>query len=414
MRLPMTAWIAVCVAFVPSGPLPAQPERSNPITAEQVARAIDKGIDFLVREQNPNGEWRRNGAHPGGVTALCTLALLNAGVQVDEAVIVRALKRLDRVEIERSSVYSVSLMTMVYCMATPENRDRIGRCVDYLVKAQHSGAGNGDWSGGWSYGDMGRRPDASNSQFALLALHEASLLGFQVDQRVWQQARWYWDSIRFRNGGYFYTDSNRVVTGSMTCAGISSLIIIDENLPQRVPYANGQILCCTEDERLEDVEAASQWLATHFSVRSNPALGPSTFSRSNFYFLYGLERAARLSGQRFFGEHDWYREGADYLIRAQQGNRWRGTSSHGEDRPEIATAFALLFLSKGRRPIVIGKYKHSDDNDWDRHRKGVHYLTRSLEADWGLKLNWQTIEGKYATADDLLEAPFCSSAVEMP
>ncbi len=27
------------------------------------------------------------------------------------------------------------------------------------------------------------------------------------------------------------------------------------------------------------------------------------------YYLYGMERAGRLSGRRFFGEHDWYREG---------------------------------------------------------------------------------------------------------
>jgi hypothetical protein len=403
MRWPIAACLAILLACARPLTLPGQQAESAAVNAEQVARAIDRGIDFLVRQQKPSGEWSRNGAHPGGVTALCTLALLNAGVDPRETVIQRALKRLDSIEIERSSVYSVSLMIMVYCLAQPDNVNRIREGVDYLAEAQHTG--NRDWAGGWSYGNMGRRPDASNSQLALLALHEASLLGIKVDQRVWQQSRWYWDEVRHRLGGYCYTTTNRTITGSMTCAGISSLIIIDENLPRQVPFKDGKILCCVEDERLPDVEAASAWLAANFSVRYNPSLGATTFSRSNFYFLYGLERAARLSGQRFFGEHDWYREGAEYLVRAQRGSSWKGTSTHGEDRPEIATAFALLFLSKGRRPIVVGKYKHSDDNDWDRHRKGVHFLTRALESDWGLKLNWQTIEGRYATADDLLEAP---------
>ncbi len=71
----------------------------------------------------------------------------------------------------------------------------------------------------------------------------------------------------------------------------------------------------------------------------------------------------------------------------------------------MATSFALLFLSKGKRPVVIGKYRHSDGNDWDRHRKGVHYLTRQLESDWNSKLNWQTIDGRFASVDDLLETP---------
>ena len=38
------------------------------------------------------------------------------------------------------------------------------------------------------------------------------------------------------------------------------------------------------------------------------------------YYLYGMERAGRLSGQRFFGDHDWYREVAEYLV-AYQGRR---------------------------------------------------------------------------------------------
>ena len=405
MRLPWAVSLAICLGVFGPPTVSAQNNPEIELSAEKVARAIEKGVDFLVRKQKPGGEWVRNGAHPGGITALCTLALLNAGLEPDHLVVKRSLKRLDGIDIERSSVYSVSLMTMVYCLADGDNRPRIRACVDYLVKSQNSGASAAGWAGGWSYTDKGRRPDTSNSQFALLALHEASLLGVTVDQQVWQKAGWYWEQLKNRDGGFGYTDANRVSTGSMTCAGISSLIIIDENLPKKAPIVDGNIVCCAEEERLEDVEAASAWLTEHFSVRQNPAVGSTSFSRSVFYYLYGLERAARLSGQRFFGAHDWYREGAEFLIRSQRSDLWKGTSSHGESQAEIATALALLFLSKGRRPIVIGKYKHADDNDWDRHRTGVHYLTRALEADWETKLNWQTIEGKFASADDLLETP---------
>jgi hypothetical protein len=64
----------------------------------------------------------------------------------------------------------------------------------------------------------------------------------------------------------------------------------------------------------------------------------------------------------------------------------------------------LLFLSKGKRPVAIGKYLFDTDED-EMHQKGVHYLTRNLEKAWDQKLNWQEIKGPTATADDLLETP---------
>ena len=381
--------------------------RSEPLTAERVAKSITRGVDFLKGKQTNNGVWSRQPSHTGGVTALCTLALLNCGVELEDRVIQRSMQRLNGIDIDTSSVYAVSLMTMVYCLGEPDNIGRIRECVNYLVETQVERGGRRGGGGGWPYTRVGGRPDSSNSQFALLALHEASLLGIKVDQRVWRDARWYWEEdVRHRNGGFFYTSAHPSVSGSMTCAGMSSLIIIDENLPKQVPFENGRVVCCGENDRLEYVESASDWLGKHFSVRRNPTQGALSFSRNTLYFLYGLERAARLSGQRYFGEHDWYREGAEFLALSQRGDgSWRSSAGHGENDPNVATALALLFMSKGRRPIVIGKYKHSDDNDWDRHRKGVHYLTRALEADWNTKLNWQTIDGRYATADDLLEAP---------
>ena len=65
---------------------------------------------------------------------------------------------------------------------------------------------------------------------------------------------------------------------------------------------------------------------------------------------------------------------------------------------------ALLFLSKGKRPIAIAKYLFETDED-KLHKKGVHYLTRNIEKAWSQKLNWQEVKGATATADDLLESP---------
>jgi hypothetical protein len=383
-------------------------QNAQPISAEQVRAAIERGVRYLRAEQDGlSGEWRNPTSvaqHRGGMTALCTLALLNAGLSPDDPTIRNGLDALDRLEIDDLSVYTVSLMAMCYAAADPlKHRPRIAECVAYLEEQQFR---DGPDVGGWSYGSSPSNPDASNSQFALLGLHEAAVAGVPVDADVWLRAKQYWSRVwDQRSGGFFYTTSLAETTGSMTCAGVSSVIIIDENLARDAPLdANGNIQCCGGDDVLVQVDMACDWLGSRFSVRRNPT---QRGARTNglYYYLYGMERAGRLSGRRFFGDHDWYREGAEYLVRAQAGNGAWESRSQFDGLDTGATAFALLFLSKGRRPIVVGKYRHGDDADWDRHPKGVHYLVRHLEQDWQTKLNWQVVDGRVAETEDLLESP---------
>ena len=64
----------------------------------------------------------------------------------------------------------------------------------------------------------------------------------------------------------------------------------------------------------------------HFSVTHNPR--PAGGGQSClYYYLYGLERAGRLTAHRFIGKHDWYREGAEFLVREQDSlsHYWKGT-----------------------------------------------------------------------------------------
>jgi len=167
--------------------------------------------------------------------------------------------------------------------------------------------------------------------------------------------------------------------------------------------ANGEFAkCCEKNAAMEKVDLAFKWLAKYFTVQTNPGKGNNT----RLYYLYGLERAARLAGRRFVGPHDWYRDGAKHLLRIQNPNNgyWVTPNGHGEDNKLVATSFALLFLSKGKRPVAIGKFDHGV-KDWDLHPKGIHYLTRRLETEWKTKLNWQTVRAEDSIVDDLLETP---------
>src|SRR5271165_5744218 len=108
------------------------------------------------------------------------------------------------------------------------------------------------------------------------------------------------------------------------------------------------------------------------------------------YFLYGLERAGRLCGIRFFGRFDWYRLGAEELVRTQNklGGFWRGV---GQENDVIATSFALLFLAKGRAPVLINKLRHLPADDWNNDPDDVRNIVGVVSRDWNNLLTWQTV-----------------------
>lgn len=375
------------------------------ITAEDVNASIRSGVSFLKNRQRTDGSWNRYANQPGGVTALCTLALINSGVKPDDPSVQRAMNYLRRIGPTQRMVYSTSLITMAFCAAEPK-RDAplIQENVRWLQRAQAI-------NGGWDYGiGSSGRTDNSNSQYALLALHEAQRVGIEVDQQVWGRAKNYWiEAQDEKTGAFGYQQRRDELTGSMTCAGISSLIIAIENFRETEREVDGdRVDCCVPvDDGMDRVERAIDWMGRKFAVEYNPGPPDSFSSYYLLYYLYGMERAGRLSGRRFFGDRDWYREGAEFLVDLQNSltGAWTGTSAGAESNPDIATALSLLFLAKGKRPVVVAKYKYGSDRNWDRHPKGIHFLTRATERQWDQDLNWQTVESESASPNDLLETP---------
>ncbi len=371
----------------------------GPVTAEQVRAAIEGGKKFLLAEQQPRGNWDAFGQYPGGSTALCTLALLNAGVEPSHPQIQKALAWLRKLESRKT--YSVALQTMAFSVATPrQDAVRIQENVRWLEKQQIT---RGDRSGAWSYPGPGG--DNSNSQFAVLALHEAQRVGAQVDPATWRRAAEYWHRCQLPNGSWNY-QPGRPGSGSMTCAGIAATVICrGKVMPADARVQDGQVRCCLPQENDDSLQRALAWLGRAFSVRRNP--GTRGLSQVwHYYYLYGVERVGRLTARRFLGEHDWYREGAELLVRQQDvfTHSWTG-SGHAENQPQITTSLALLFLAKGRRPLLLSKLKHGPGGDWNRHREDVAHLTAHAERLWGLDLTWQITDPSNASVEDLLQSP---------
>ena len=356
------------------------PAAAQQVTSDQVARAIQNGVTYLRRIQRRDGTWPERNGYDGGHTSLVTLALLNAGVPPSDPDLARALDAIARTPNEKTYVVSLKCQALA-AAGVDRHRRALEEAAGWLVAAQLD-------DGMWTY-DRSGRGDNSNTQFALLGLHEAAKAGVKIPAPVWNRSRLHFEHTQLPDRGWTYimTVENRrklgrggpSAYGSMTAAGVASLYVCGEQLhvASRRAFVNGVYLGCGRYSQNPVLAGGLEWLTDHFTVRTNPRKGNWLH-----YYLYALERVGMISGLRNFGPHDWYRQGAEFLV-AQQ----RPDGSWGNQPSD--TAFALLFLAKGNRPVIVQKYVWADS----RHRN-VHALenfTAFLDDKLGQRTTWQTV-----------------------
>jgi hypothetical protein len=381
------------------------------VSREEVERAIQEGVRYLKAQQRADGSWSEVDPRraPKGTTALVTLALLTAGEKPDEPHVARALAHLQESSaVDLNSTYSVALQTMVFTAADPQlKRFRLAVTgnVVWLEKAQLKPGDHSAWPGSWSYNAFKEQPgDNSNTQYALLGLNAAAEVGLPVRPEVWALSRRYWEDAQRLDGSWSYNPSDQAMpTASMTCAGISSLVITGmKRFEGQESLVGDQIRDCGKGGINPNLARGIDWMSTHFYVGQNFPRGQLW----KFYYLYGLERLGRLTGLRFLGDHDWYREGAEYLVHKQDRvlGFWSGAEVV-EPTPHIATSFALLFLAKGRAPVLINKLRHGPGNDWNNDRDDIRNLVGLVSRDWGPLLTWQHVDPAASSVEDLMQAP---------
>ncbi|HEX4072474.1 MAG TPA: hypothetical protein VHX68_14935, partial [Planctomycetaceae bacterium] len=344
--------LLVAALLVPHRSL-AQNRPVQDLTSEQVKASLSRGMAYLASQQISNGSFLTaglgRGAYPIGPTALATLSLLNAGMDHNDPVIRRALNYLRNYR-EPGGTYETSLMIMALVAAKEWDRDRL-RISSLAQKLELMQTPHGVNAGMWNYGRGqlgGGHEDNSNTQFAILGLREAALAGVKIRRRTWELASQHFIETQNDDGGWGYHATDGNSTGSMTCSGIGCLVICDQMLGSSGDdlNADGTPKCCNRTPPSNRaLRKGVQWLSRYFAVGVNPGHGTTWV----LYYLYGVERAGRLSGQRFFGLHDWYREGASWLLEGQtlHDGSWNATFTAIETDKVVATSFALLFLSKG-------------------------------------------------------------------
>lgn len=180
----------------------------------------------------------------------------------------------------------------------------------------------------------------------------------------------------------------------MTAAGVADLLILGYRLEhgQEKGFSNGAAPRCGRYRVNQPLAAGLAWLGENFRAGSNPQRREQTY-----YWLYAVERCGILSGQRYFGAHDWYRAGAEYLVRTQD-------ASGAWQRSLVNTCFAVLFLAKGHKSLLIQKLKWSDDDAWQPDRYDVAHLVAFIDDQLGQPVAWQVVP-RAAALEDWLAAP---------
>ena len=374
-RRPFALLTLLAVALPAVAQPPAAGDETE--TVRKVNAAIDKGVQYLRSQHSKDKQWEGLWLNmlaglDGGVT---TLAMLNCGIPPDDREVASALAFLRGKE--PRATYSVGLQTMVFAEARNKNDQLlVQRNVDWLVKTATRRGGK---IAGWSYGPEAAATgnhDGSNTQYALLGLYAGKQAGARVDDAVWREIeQLYKDGLNPEgaNAGFWVyapggPDGMNPPSFTMTVAGVCGLLIAGMGLDasqQQLDPATGVASRCGFYGANDPVVRGLNWIGSKFAFANAP--GNKNFT---FYNVYGIERVGRLSGLRFLGNKDWYREGCNELTADQSKNRsgqhangsWhRGDGADGIDQTHvISTSFALLFLSKGRSPVLLSKLAWGD------------------------------------------------------
>ncbi len=198
--------------------------------------------------------------------------------------------------------------------------------------------------------------DNSNSQYAALGLRACYDAGVELPEETLSLALKWWETSQFPEGTWRYhsigggigtqsSDGDKIKLlpanekadrrYAMTAGGISSIAIYR--------FLLGQLKKKGEVLKDAGISAGISWLAKNYKL-----IGAGTFNLDgvgDFYWLYGLERACILSEREKIGDHDWYKEGATWLIanQAESGQWGKGM---------VDTCFAILFLRRSTEPLA--------------------------------------------------------------
>jgi hypothetical protein len=205
--------------------------------------AIDRGLEFLARNQNPDGSWNTRQGRDPAVSALSVMAFLSAGHVPGEGRYGPTVDKGIRFVLDQQQangliagrfqgqmeMYQHGICTLMLSEAVgmlPDRREarrlreRLEAAVAVILKAQLR---NGEDRGGWRYTVRSIDADISVTGWQLMALRAAKNVGCDIPAEHVEQAAGYikrcHDAL---TGGYRYQRFGAV---TIPCTGTSVLAL---------------------------------------------------------------------------------------------------------------------------------------------------------------------------------------------
>lgn len=346
------AWAALAAASLIAVPVRAALTPKSP----EVKAAVEKALRYLEHDQDPRS----------GAKALFGLALMKGDAKPDNARVQDALKAVldSKGRTDSLDVYTLGLSVIFLLELDPERyRADIQFFLDALVKVQKP-------HGGWGYAER-TTGDTSMTQYGVLAMWEATRLGFKPPADSWERVANWLLRTQDPNGAWGYQGNDpgsfelvpqMEVRHSMASAGLGSLLICADHFGQRTgatrdPNLPAELKRVRKDEDRRGVPTAKvdmshvtkafargdEWMKEKFAIEG-------TFNLH--YYLYAFERYQafrELATGQPFSHPAWYDDGAQHLLKTQRPDGAWQSSAFGLG-PD--TAFAVLFLVRSSRKSI--------------------------------------------------------------
>ncbi|CAN5375196.1 DUF4159 domain-containing protein [soil metagenome] len=376
-----------------------QPARAA--TPEEVDDAIKKAIDVLYSTQK--GDNWENGAggdkQETGLTALVVYGLLAAGEKPQTPKIAAAIEYLKKNPTK--GIYALGLRAQVWNLIPHDKDESVRNAIKgdavLLLEGAKNASGTG-YRGLYHYLVSQKDYDASCSQYGVLGMWAMDRAGLEVSDDYWKAVENAWKKNQNSDNGWGYikstkADAHSASKLSMTAAGIATLFITQD-------YLSGAAgLKCTGNTDNAAIDKGMSWMEKNLGNEFKSG-------KVNLYSLYGVERIGVASGYKYFGQLDWYKVGADQLIKKQApGGGWTGDKMTGERSG--SSAFGILFLCRGRAPVVMNKLQYKIDGkeaNWNERPRDaanvVKYIAKQMERD----LNFQIVNLS-VPVEDLHDSP---------
>ncbi|MFW6108288.1 MAG: prenyltransferase/squalene oxidase repeat-containing protein [bacterium] len=326
-------------------------------TTPRAEGAVQAGLRWLARAQEPDGSWscRRwggSGSHGVGVTGLALLAFLGAGYTQEKgpfrATIRRGLAWLHAGQRPNGqfpwrTFYEQGIATLAVTeahalTASPQLRRMAQQAVDYLCETQPE-------HGGVRYGGPVPRQegDLSVTAWQIMALKSASAAGLDVPPQAFDRARAFLDAVDRGEGRSAY--------------------LVGKAEPAAGPTAIGMLcrLFLGGDE--ETVRAAAAWLLDHVQSDGAPGQGRGRLVGDLYFTYYATTALFQVGGEPWAAWNALFREPlVETQVTTVRGRRRR--SLHGSWEPAAhawgrrggrvyTTAMALLSLEAYYRFLPV-------------------------------------------------------------